>query len=184
MAKKGEKPAAPAPKEKPAKDEPREIKLAKREVQISNLNHSPEKAGKALVEKVDLTLTTLLEQGETDLFLLSNGEPASKHLWDAEGNIMFPECASFPVDLVCEGSCVFAPKGSKKGQEFDDAILKKPHLELLFGWKATLTCQVRVAPGGHLDQLGKLRIEQAAMFSFNGSAAQDEDDEDQEEMDL
>lgn len=190
MAKKTEKTPAEAPPEqtkKEAQEVVREINLGKRQVQLKNLNVSPEKAGKVLVEKVDLSLHMILERGDLDIWIESRRSLApSVELFDEEGNPAYPCAVVMPLDLQVEGSCVIGATGApaKDMIKFKNATLKKPVLELMFGWKAKLTCSVRVSPGGHLDQLSKMRIEEAALFSFNGESARDEDSEDQEEMDL
>lgn len=180
---KTEKPAAPAPKKKAA-PEGREIKLSKRQVKMTNLNFSPEKAGTELVERVDLSLQMILTTADLDLFLESRTELPSRLLFDEEGNPAIPAATEFPLELQASGSCTFGPTGSKTANAFKNAVLKKCHLELMFGHQATLSCQIRVAPGGHLDELGKLVIEKQALFSFNGAAELDEDADEQEELPL
>jgi hypothetical protein len=179
-----EKPATPAKKGKPEAPEGRDLTLAKRQVKVTNLNHSPEKAGKELVEKVDVSLQMELTQADLDLWVEVRQGLASELLFDAEGNPNLPALLDFPLELQAEGRCRLQhPRGTKE-LDFDYAVLKKPHVELLFGRKAILSCQIRISPDGHLDELGKMRIEQAALFSFSGASVPDEDAEDQEELPL
>lgn len=182
--KKTEAPDSPPP-EKQVETLIREISVGKRQVQVTNLNHSPEKAGKQLVEKVDLSLHMILEQGDLDLWIESRRALApSVELFDAEGNPAYPAMVHLPLEMQVEGSCILGPTGgsAKDMIKFKNALLKKPHLELMFGFKAKLSCQLRISPGGHLDQLGKLRIEGNALFSFSGESSRDEDSGDQQEM--
>lgn len=184
MAKKTEKPAAPAKPKKQAQPAGREIKLSKRQVKMTNLNFSPEKAGTELVERVDLSLQMILTTADLDLFLETRTDLPSKLLFDEEGNPAIPSATAFPLELQAQGSCTFGPTGAKTANAFKSAVLKRCHLELMFGHQATLSCQIRVSPGGHLDELGKLVIEKQALFSFSGAAEPDEDSEDQEELPL
>jgi hypothetical protein len=173
---------------KPAKPKPapegREIKLSKRQVKMTNLNFSPEKAGTELVERVDLSLQMILTTADLDLFLESRTDLPSKLLFDDEGNPAIPAATAFPLELQAAGACTFGPTGAKTANAFKSAVLKRCHLELMFGHQATLSCQIRVSPGGHLDELGKLVIEKQALFSFNGSAELDDDADEQEELAL
>ena len=185
MTKKADnKPASPGKQKKTPAPDGREIKLAKRQVKMTNLNFSPEKAGTELVEKVDLSMQMVLTTADLDAFLETRTKLPSELLFDEEGNPAFPAAAAFPLELQAGGSCTFAPTGAKSGNAFKNAVLKRCHLELMFGRQATLSCQIRVAPGGHLDELGKLVIEKQALFSFSGSAEPDEDSDEQEELPL
>ena len=184
------KQASPPPEQPPPEKQEtlvREINVGKRQVQVTNLNHSPEKAGKMLVEKVDLSLKFLLERGDLDLWIESRRNLApSVELFDEEGNPAYPAAVEFALDMIVDGSCVIGPTGgaAKDLIKFKNALLKKPHLKLIYGWKAEITVQLRIAPGGHLDQLGKIRIEGGALFSFNGESSRDENDEEQGELTL
>lgn len=184
-AEKAQKVKAPAkPKPKPKADG-RDLVISKRQVKVTNLNHSPEKAGKVLVEKVDVSLAMELSSADLDMVIETRrGELPSEELFDEEGNPAYPAMTSFPLELQAEGTAALMTTGAKAGNTFKNAVLKKAHVELIFGFKGLLTCQLRVTPGGHLDELGKLRIEEQALFSFTGQAVADEESDEQESLPL
>lgn len=178
-------PAKPGADKKPkAPPEGRDLLIGRRQVKVKNLNHSPEKAGVDLVEKVDLSLEMEFSQADIDLWVETRKGVASQILFDDEGHPNLPALLDFPLDLQAEGKITLQHPRGKKLLEFDYAVLKKPHLAQAFGRKAIFSCQVRVSPDSHLSELGKIRIEQAALFSFNGSSTVDEDSEEQESLDL
>src|SRR5690606_16994961 len=86
------------------KSETRKISISKRQVQVKNLNFSPEKNGEELVERADVSLRILLEAEDLDAIVASRTDPASELLFDAEGHPTLTEAMTLPLELQAEGT--------------------------------------------------------------------------------
>src|SRR5690606_27060506 len=124
----------------------RKISISKRQVQVKNLNFSPEKNGEELVERADLSVRILLEPEDLDQLVMSKTDPASTLLFDAEGHPTLSECQLLPLDLQADGALVLGSTKENVSLKFKSAKLKKCSVRLMFGPKAELACQFRVDP--------------------------------------
>ena len=170
--------------ESPEPGAPRKISIGKRQVQVKNLNFSPEKNGEELVERADLSVRILLEEADLDEILQSNTDPASSLLFDAEGNPALPECMVLPIDLQASGALVLGSIKENVSLKFRSARLKRCTVRLMFGPKAELACQFRVDPSGALEALAQLVIAKAATLTFTGEAELPDDDDGQGELEV
>lgn len=144
----------------------RKIELSARTAKVTNLNFQPEKFGDELVERVDMTIAFLVEDMEIDELVNAKGNPLQL-LWDRDGGVQFRELSKFEVNLKAEGLAEFGISDEHM-IEFTTAVLKKVSVEPLHGRKAEISCQVRVDPTGHLEDLGQMRIDQQCVFAFSG----------------
>lgn len=162
----------------------RKISISKRQVQVKNLNFSPEKNGEELVERADLSVRILLEEADLDALVQSKTDPSSTLLFDSEGHPALPECMLLPLDLQAAGALVLGSVKENVSLKFKSAKLKKCSVRLMFGPKAELACQFRVDPSGALEALAQLVISKAAILTFTGEAELPDDDDGQQDMDL
>lgn len=169
----------------------RDVAIRVRQVQVSNLNVKPEKSGKELVERCDLSIQFVLRTEELPHLLHADGAKAADLLWNDKGEPIFAELdGGLHLKTVIVGT---AKLGHAKGtaKDFQTARLKKIVVEPMLDTQVTVSAQVRLDPEGSLDMLSKLVIERAAKFGFNGAvllkAADDDgdgdvDDENQGEL--
>ncbi len=151
----------------------RAINLTLRQAQVSNLNFSPEKAGKKRVERVDLSLTFIVKDMEIDELVSAKGNPL-KLLWHTDGTVMFRELGKFELDFQAEGDAIIGLTDEHL-LKFPGAKLKKisitPHIER----QAQVKCQIRVDPTGHMEELGQITIQEICVFSFTGIGVEKDD---------
>lgn len=167
----------PEGKPKPApKKKGRSLAIGRRTVSVSNMNFSPEAAGDKLVERVDLSLEILLERDDIEDVVLTRGNPLQV-LWDKNGEPQLRELDRWlTLDLKVQGACHLGLAKEDDEIEFDPAVLKKVRIEPMLGFKATMTCQVRVDPTDHLEELAQMVIDRKATFSFQGVGVQEKED--------
>lgn len=160
------------------------VNFKARQCNVTNLNYAPEKNGQDLVEAVDLSIDVLLEDMDLDhLVRVRNGCNVLKTLWDSKGNIALLDVTSIPVDFKANGKASLGQVTGDKPIEFDGAVWTFKKIEPMNGFKATLKCSVRIHPGGHLEELGRMRLRETAMFGFVGNGA-DPEAEKQEGLDV
>lgn len=164
----------PAPKAKASK-KGRAVALSRRTVNVTNLNFSPEAAGDKLVERADLSLEVLLEQDDIEDIVSTRGNPLQV-LWDKAGEPQLRELGKLALDLKVVGDCKLGLVNGDEPMEFEKAVLKKVTVEPMIGFKATMYCQVRVDPTGHLEDLAALVIDRKCTFAFKGAGAAEQDD--------
>lgn len=151
------------------------IELKGRTAKCTNLNFSPEKAGDELVERVDLSLEFLAEADDLNqLVRLADGD-ASEVLFDGAGNPQLLDLGLLRLEVKAEGTASINAKSARALKTFGDAVLKKISIEPMMGRKAAVKCQVRIDPTGNLEQLGKIRIDEACQFAFSGEGAPTDD---------
>lgn len=166
------------------------INLSKRQVNVTNLNFSPERNGEDKVARIDLSMEVLLEADDIPQFLM--GDRAAdmvdgaiiSELWDEEGTPRLPGVSDI---RLCTKVAGYARIGSAKGKakdmiEFKNGVLKKCILELMLAHKAKLRCQVRVDPTGYLNEIEQMVIAETAQFAFTGEALPPEGDDGQGEL--
>jgi hypothetical protein len=167
--------AAPAPKAKTSK-KGRHVAIGRRTVAVNNMNFSPEAAGDKLVERVDLSLEVLLERDDIEDVVLTRGNPLQV-LWDKNGEPQLRELDRWlTLDLKVVGVAQLGLVKEDDEIEFEAAVLKKVRIEPMLGFKATMTCQVRVDPTDHLEELAQMVIDRKATFSFTGAGVQEKAD--------
>lgn len=172
------KPAAAAPKAKaaPKSKKGRAVAISRRTVNVTNMNFSPEKAGDKLVERADLSLELLLEEDDIEDVVFTRDNPL-KVLWNKDGEPQLRELdTSLGLDLKVEGLCKLGLVNGDEDMEFEGAVLKKVRIEPMLGFKATMTCQVRVDPTDKLDELAALVIDRKCTFAFRGAGVPEKDD--------
>lgn len=144
----------------------RTLNLSKRTANCTNLNFSPEKAGKELVERVDMSMSFLVEDLDIDELVNTKGNPLQV-LWHKDGGPQLRELSKLELGLKVEGAAEFGIN-EENMIEFKAATLKKVSVMPLFDRKLEVKCQVRVDPTGHLEALGEMRINESCMFGFSG----------------
>lgn len=159
------------------------INIEHKFAQLKNLNHSPEKSGDELVERVDLSLEFLIETDELDM-IIDSSLPVRETLFDKDGNPALRELGVIALSTKAEGRAYFG-RDKKDRKKFDLSVLKKIKVDPINDRRAVVTAQIRVDPGEHLVYLGHLRVEQECVFSFSGSTDKSiEKNDDQEEMNV
>ena len=143
------------------------IKLKRREAKCTNLNYQPERAGDDLVPRVDLSLEFLLEPDEIDGLVQARGN-VLQALWDKDGDPMFLHLHDFELDLVAEGQLLISHTASNEALDFDAAKLKKIHVTPHLDRRALISCQIRIDPGTHLDELGDIRLHERCSIEYQG----------------
>lgn len=167
--------AKQAPKPKAGK-KGRAVALSRRTVNVTNMNFSPEAAGDKLVERADLSLEVLLEEDDIEDVVHTRGNPLQV-LWDKAGEPQLRELGKLALDLKVVGDCKLGlVNGDDEPMEFEKAVLKKVTIEPMIGFKATMYCQVRVDPTGHLEDLAALVIDRKCTFAFKGAGAPEKED--------
>ena len=144
----------------------RTIELAARTAQVTNLNFSPEKSGDNLVERVDMSIGFLTEGLDIDEIVNAKGNPLQL-LWHKDGGVQFRELDKFEIKLTAEGLAQFG-ETDETMVEFPGAKLKKVAVTPMHDRKLGVTCQVRIDPAGHLEELGQMRINKECVFAFSG----------------
>lgn len=156
------------------------VNFTRRQCNVTNLNYAPEKSGQDLVEAVDLAIDVLLEDLDLDaLVRVRNGVNVLKTLWDAKGNIALLDVTQLPIDFKAVGKATLAQVTDEKDIAFDGAVWTFKRIEPLNGFKATLKCSLRIHPGGHLEELGRMRLRETAMFGFTGAQGEPEGEKQQ-----
>lgn len=166
------------------KSETRKISISKRQVQVKNLNFSPEKNGEELVERADVSLRILLEAEDLDAVVASRTDPASELLFDAEGHPTLTEAMTLPLELQAEGTLTLGSTKANTSLKFKRAKLKGCKVRLMFGHKGELACQIRVDPSGAMEALAQLVIDKGAILTFLGESEAAEDDDGQQDLDV
>lgn len=164
-------PARKAPRSKKA----RAVVLARREVKVHNLNFSPELSGDKLVERADLTLEFLAEEDDISELLNTRGNPLQV-LWDKNGEPQLRELdGPLALDLKILGECQLESVNGDIVRMFERATLKKVKLLPMLGFKASVTCQIRVDPTDNLEWLAELVIARKCVMDFAGEGAAEKD---------
>lgn len=150
------------------------INLAAREVNVTNLNFSPERHGEEKVARVDLSLEVILEPDDVAQFLITDRVPdmldgaAIHQIWDDQGIPRLTGAGKIHSGAISEGFCRLSRVGSKKLIEFENAVLSKVTLELMTAWKCRMWVKVRLDPTGQLDLLETLTLKGVGVFAFSG----------------
>lgn len=161
-----------------SKGKAREVVLPLRTAKVRNMNFAPEKAGDKLVERADMSLEFLIEERDVPAVIHTRGNPLQV-LWDGKGEPQLREVPVLSLDLRVVGEATFNMENRDEddAMTFEDAVLKKATFEPMLGRKGTLRCQVRVDPTDKMDELAALVIEGKCAFSFAGSGAAEDEDE-------
>ena len=145
----------------------RSIDLKRRPASVTNLNFSPEKAGKdKLVERVDLSITFRVLDMDVDEVLNTKSNPL-KVLWVNDGGLMFRELEMLTLDFEAEGTLEIGLTDESL-LAFENAKIKKFKVYPYIDRQAEIKCQVRIDPTGCLEQLAAIRIHEDCVFSFSG----------------
>ncbi len=145
----------------------RSIDLKRRPATVTNLNFSPEKAGKdQLVERVDLSITFRVLDLDIDEVVNTKGNPL-KVLWTNDGSLMFRELDMITLEFKAEGTLEIGLTDESL-LSFENAKIGKFKVYPYIGRQAEIKCQVRIDPTGSLEELGDIRIHEDCIFSFSG----------------
>ena len=144
----------------------RSLELKLRPATVTNLNFSPEKAGDELVERVDLSITFRVLDMDVDEIVNTKGNPL-KLLWANDGGLMFRELEMLTLNFEAEGMFEIGLSDDRL-LTFENAKIRKFKVYPYINRQAEIKCQVRIDPTGHLEELGRIRIHQDCVLSFNG----------------
>ncbi len=160
----------------------RSLDLKLRQATVTNLNFSPEKSGKELVERVDLSITFRVLDMDIDEVLNTKGNPLDI-LWAKDGTLQFRELDVITLDFEAEGELEIGLT-DETVLKFENAKIRKfkvfPHVDR----QAEIKCQVRIDPTGALEQLGQIRIHQDCVLSFSGYGVEKGKNKDQKELEV
>ncbi len=160
----------------------RSLDLKLRPATVTNLNFSPEKEGKELVERVDLSLTFRVLDMDVDEIVNTKSNPL-KLLWANDGTLQFRELDMITLDFEAEGTLEIGLT-DETVLVFENAKIRKfkvfPHIDR----QAEIQCQVRIDPTGALEELGQIRIHQDCVLSFSGYGVQKGKNKDQAELEV
>lgn len=168
------------------------VNITLRTAKVTNLNFQPERAGDDLLERVDLSLEFLLQRDEIEELLSTVSNPL-KVLWHSSGNPQLRDADWIPLTCKASGKAQLGSEadGTDAVLYFQPSTLKKIKVRPVLGFNLEVTCQVRVDPTGHLEELGDIRIAEESAFAFLGEAEPAptkergvKADDDQEEMDV
>ena len=160
----------------------RSIDLKLRQATVTDLNFSPEKAGKELVERVDLSITFRVLDMDIDEVINTKSNPLNL-LWAKDGTLQFRELDLITLDFEAEGTLVIGLT-DETVLEFENAKIRKfkvfPHIDR----QAEIKCQVRIDPTGRMESLGQIRIHQDCVFGFSGYGVEKGKNKDQKELEV
>jgi len=145
----------------------RQIDLKVRSARVTNVNFTPEKAGKTKVERCDVSLRFLLEELDVDA-VINTKSNVLQLLWDGEGLPQLKDLDSIELTTTAVGECTLGDGAGEEKISFDSATLKKINLKPIINREAEMTCQVRVNPKGMCEYLVGLSVEDGCLFSFAG----------------
>ncbi len=160
----------------------RSLDLKLRQAKVTNLNFSPEKAGKELVERVDLDIKFRVLDMDVDEIVNTKGNPL-KLLWATDGTLQFRELEMITLDFEAEGTLEIGLT-DELVIAFANAKIRKfkvfPHIDR----QAEIKCQVRIDPTGFMEELGQIRIHEDCALSFSGYGVEKGKNKDHAELEV
>lgn len=147
----------------------RTVDLPLVQAKVTNLNFKPEKHGAEFQPRADMSIEFLVQDEHVDEFVNTKSNPL-KVLWHGDGAPMFRELGDtgIPIALKAQGTAKIGAS-EEALLTFDTATLKSIRVKPLINRQLQVSCQIRVDPTDHLDELGDLAVHQSAVVSFDGS---------------